>query len=79
MNATQEPEYTGFASSYYIVQVRCPASLPEPYQAECLDIIEALRMDFYGGRMVAISQNATAEAQDPVAASPPLKTSPERP
>lgn len=42
-------EYTGGSSSYYSVRVTNPVSGGEAYTAECLDIIEALQMDFAEG------------------------------
>jgi hypothetical protein len=43
-------EYTGGSSSYYRVTVDQPIEGP-PYTAECLDIIEALDMDFAEGNV----------------------------
>ena len=50
----QEPtkvtvEHTGGSSSYYMTFVKVPTTLPEPYQAECNDIIEANEMTFAEG------------------------------
>lgn len=42
-------EYTGGSSNYYKVFVKNPTTLPEPYEAECNDIIEALKMNFAEG------------------------------
>lgn len=42
-------EYTGKSSSYYKLKIDNPANLPEAYTAECLDIIEALDMNFSEG------------------------------
>jgi hypothetical protein len=42
-------EWTGGPVNYYIVEVKHPNQLGEPYQAECSDIIEALGMDFNEG------------------------------
>lgn len=42
-------EYTGGSSNYYKVYVKNPTTLPEPYEAECNDIIEALEMTFAEG------------------------------
>lgn len=43
------PEFTGGSVSYYAVRVKQPVSGGEPYTAECLDIIEALGMDYAEG------------------------------
>ena len=45
LNKTTE-EHTGGSSSYYKVHVAHPTTLPEAYDAECNDIIEALDMTF---------------------------------
>ena len=42
-------QYTGSSSNYYKVFVRHPTTLPEPYEAECNDLIEALQMTFAEG------------------------------
>lgn len=42
-------EYTGGSVSYYKVYIAQPASGGEPYTAECIDIIEALGMDYAEG------------------------------
>lgn len=42
-------EFNGGSTSYYTVEVAKPASLGAPYEAECLDIIEALEMSFIEG------------------------------
>lgn len=42
-------EYTGGSVNYYRVHVTLPTTLPEPYDAECNDIIEALDMTFAEG------------------------------
>ena len=42
-------ESSGGATSYYTVRIDNPASLNDPYSAECLDIIEALDMSFVAG------------------------------
>ena len=39
-------EHTGKSSSYYMIDIEYPTSDITPYSAECLDIIEALEMDF---------------------------------
>jgi hypothetical protein len=44
-----EPEYTGGATSYYLVGVAAPIRGGVPYVAECGDIIENLEMDFNEG------------------------------
>ena len=44
-----ESEYTGGSSNYYKVFVQNPTTLTEPYEAECNDIIEALKMTFAEG------------------------------
>ena len=44
-----EPEYTGGSVSYYAIEVTDPVSGGEPYTAECLDIIEALQMNYNEG------------------------------
>lgn len=45
----QKPEYTGGSSNYYKVFVQFPTTLGAPYEAECNDIIEALKMTFAEG------------------------------
>lgn len=45
----KEPEYTGGSSNYYKVFVQSPTTLDAPYEAECNDIIEALKMTFAEG------------------------------
>lgn len=45
----QEAEYTGGSSNYYKVFVKTPTTLDAPYEAECNDIIEALKMTFAEG------------------------------
>lgn len=42
-------EYTGSSSNYYKVYIKHPTTLPEPYEAECNDIIESLQMTFAEG------------------------------
>lgn len=42
-------EYTGSSSNYYKVYVKHPTTLPDPYEAECNDIIESLQMTFAEG------------------------------
>ena len=42
-------EYTGSSSNYYKVYVKHPTTLPEPYEAECNDVIESLQMTFAEG------------------------------
>jgi hypothetical protein len=42
-------EYTGSSSNYYKVFVKHPTTLPEPYEAECNDVIESLQMTFAEG------------------------------
>ena len=49
MSIRRQKEYTGGEVSYYTVEVENPASLPDPYIAECLDIIEVLDMNFAEG------------------------------
>ena len=50
--ATIEEEHTGGSSSYYRVRVCDPVDdEAEPYDAECLDIIEALNMTFAEGNV----------------------------
>lgn len=44
-----QPEYTGGSSNYYKVFVNNPTTLNAPYEAECNDIIEALKMTFAEG------------------------------
>lgn len=39
-------EHTGGSSSYYVVDVKSPTTAPDPYKAECNDIIESLDMTF---------------------------------
>lgn len=43
------PEFTGGSVSYYAVRIEQPVSGGDPYTAECLDIIEALGMDYAEG------------------------------
>lgn len=42
---------TGGSSDYYKVRIAKPVSGGLPYQAECLDIIEALGMNFHEGNV----------------------------
>ena len=42
-------EFTGGSVNYYVVRVADPVSGGEAYTAECLDIIEALGMDYAEG------------------------------
>jgi len=44
-------EHTGGSSNYYRVLVPSPTTLPEPYAAECNDIIESLNMTFAEGNV----------------------------
>jgi len=44
-----EEEYTGGSVSYYKVKINKPTTLPEAYEAECNDIIEALHMNYAEG------------------------------
>lgn len=46
-----EKKLTGGSSAYYMIQVTNPTTLPEPYQAECNDIIEALQLNFAEGNI----------------------------
>lgn len=46
---TTQAEYTGGSSNYYKVFVQSPTTLESPYEAECNDIIEALKMTFAEG------------------------------
>lgn len=39
-------EHTGGSSSYYRVRVSHPTTIKNPYEAECNDIIESLKMTF---------------------------------
>lgn len=45
----EDPEYTGGSSNYYKVFIQHPTTLDAPYEAECNDIIEALKMTFAEG------------------------------
>lgn len=45
----ERDEYTGGSSNYYKVFVKNPTTLEEPYEAECNDIIESLKMTFAEG------------------------------
>lgn len=49
LDQEKEPEYTGGSSNYYKVFVNNPTTLDAPYEAECNDIIEALKMTFAEG------------------------------
>ncbi len=42
-------EYTGGSVNYYRVPVKSPTSGGDPYEAECNDIIEALKMNYAEG------------------------------
>lgn len=42
-------QYTGSSSNYYRVFVKNPTTLETPYEAECNDIIESLKMTFAEG------------------------------
>lgn len=56
-----EKKLTGGSSAYYMIQVTNPTTLPEPYQAECNDIIEALQLNFAEGNILkAIWRRAAA-------------------
>lgn len=44
-----EDEYTGGSVNYYKLLVEKPTNLPEPYEVECNDIIEALDMNYAEG------------------------------
>lgn len=47
---TDQPEYSGGKTNYYMVDVISPVDQrSDPYTAECQDIIEALGMDFNEG------------------------------
>lgn len=48
-NKKKKVEYTGGPTTYYTVRVTHPNQVTEPYDAECLDIINALGMDFNEG------------------------------
>jgi len=43
------PEYTGGSVSYYRVPIKSPTSGGAPYEAQCNDIIEALKMNYAEG------------------------------
>jgi hypothetical protein len=43
---TTAPVLTGGSSDYYKIQIDHPTSGGEPYLAECIDIIEALGMEY---------------------------------
>lgn len=43
---------TGGSVDYYKIYVRHPTTLPEPYEAECNDIIETLNMNFAEGNIL---------------------------
>lgn len=46
------PEYTGSSVSYYTVLVSLPTNPDQPpYEAECNDIIEALKMNYAEGNV----------------------------
>lgn len=53
LNTKEEVElveqYTGSSSDYYKVYVKNPTTLEAPYEAECNDIIESLKMTFAEG------------------------------
>lgn len=42
-------EYTGGSVGYYTVYIARPTTLPDPYYAECNDIIESLQMNYAEG------------------------------
>jgi hypothetical protein len=42
---------TGGSTDYYKIKVLHPTTLPEPYSAECNDIIESLQMNFTEGNI----------------------------
>lgn len=44
-------EHTGLSSNYYVIHVKNPTTLPKEYDAECNDIIEALKMTFAEGNV----------------------------
>ena len=56
-------EHTGGSSSYYRVSVAHPTTLPEPYEAECNDIIEALDMTFAEGNTFKANWRIAAARQ----------------
>lgn len=49
LGLVENEQYTGSSSDYYKVFVNNPTTLPEPYFAECNDLIEALQMTFAEG------------------------------
>lgn len=49
VQAVTTEQYTGSSSNYYKVYVKHPTTLPDPYEAECNDIIESLQMTFAEG------------------------------
>lgn len=54
-------ELTGGSSDYYKQWVASPTTGPDPYMAECNDVIEALRMSFAeGNAFKAIWRSAAA-------------------
>lgn len=40
-------EYSGGSVDYYKLYIKKPATLPEPYEAECDDIIVALQLNWH--------------------------------
>ncbi len=43
------PQYTGGSVNYYRATIKSPTSGGDPYEAECNDIIEALKMNYAEG------------------------------
>lgn len=52
---------TGGSNSYYVTRIENPVHIPEPYTAECIDIIRALNMNWSESNMFkAIWRKAAA-------------------
>lgn len=49
ISSEPDAQYTGGSSNYYKVFVKNPTTLAKSYEAECNDIIEALKMTFAEG------------------------------
>lgn len=46
LRVDDEPQLSGGSCNYYIVEVKHPTTAPEPYSAECNDVIESLGLTF---------------------------------
>lgn len=63
MTKKDEGEHTGGSSSYYMAHVSNPTTLPDAYDVECNDVIEALNLTFAEGNIVKAIWRTAAERQ----------------